>query len=217
METDTPDFGALIDLLQMVVNDGLPHDRKKAIMLQLHAVKSYSRREHLADLTLNLLDIEDCLGFGKPETEIDNERLEALIGRLNNILFDDGDESEADAEAATESSVEEAVPVIEMTLCNCTSRDEAREIARGLVETGLAACVNIIANIGSIFRWQGEIVDTSECQLQIKSSPMNRERIKQYIVEHHSNDIPEIINVPISHGNVDYLAWVLENTEVEVN
>ena len=217
METATPDFSALIDLLQMVVNDGLPHDRKKAIMLQLHAVKSYSRREQLADLTLNLLDIEDCLGFGKPEAEIDNERLEALIGRLSNIVYDDGEESEADAELEAESPVEETVAVIEMTICNCSSRDEAREIARGLVESGLAACVNIIANIGSIYRWQGEIVDTSECQLQIKSSPMKREAIKQYIVEHHSNDIPEIINVPISDGNVDYLAWVLETTEVEVD
>ena len=215
METDTPDFGALIDLLRLVINDGLPHDRKKAIMLQLHAVKSYSRRERLAELTLNLLDIEDCLGFGKPEAEIDNVRLEALVSRLSNIVYDDADEPEADVIA--DDPVEEAVPVIELTMCNCNSRDEAREIARGLVESGLAACVNIIANIGSIYRWQGEIVDTSECQLQIKSSAMKREPIKQYIEENHSNDIPEIITVPISHGNVDYLAWVLETTEVEVH
>lgn len=217
METDTPDFDTLIDLLQQVINDGLPHDRKKAIMLQLHSVKSYSRRENLADLTLNLLDIEDCLGFGKPEQSIDNERLEPLIARLSNIVYSDSDASESDVTTVTDTMVEEAVPVIEMTLCNCCSRDEARDIARGLVESGLAACVNIIANIGSIYRWQGEIVDTSECQLQIKASPKTRESIKEYIVEKHSNDIPEIITVPISHGNVDYLAWVLETTEVEVH
>ncbi len=213
METVQPDIDTLIDLLESVIADGLPHDRKKAIMLQLHSVKSYSRREHLADLTLNLLDIEDCLGFGKVEQGIDKERLEALIGRMRSMI------NESD-EAVVEQRVTEAQetgPVIDMTLCNCTNRDEARDIARGLVEVGLAACVNIIANIGSIYRWQGEIVDTSECQLHIKSSIQNREAIKKYIIDKHSNDVPEIITVPISDGNVDYLAWVLETTKVEVH
>ena len=119
---------------------------------------------------------------------IDDERLEALVSRLDKIahgefdsvaeqhsgqkfmlLEDNGEDESTDRDG------------VQLTLCNCPSRDEAREIARGLVESGLAACVNIIANIGSIYQWQGEIVDTSECQLQIKSAAERREAIEAYI------------------------------------
>ena len=223
MEQDTAHYSELIDLLNLVILEGLPHDRKKTIMLQMHAVKTHSRQQKLSDLTLNLLDIEDCLGFGQTDHTIDNERLEALIGQMESLANPDSETNDLNVEVKgkpseqteTESTV--AKLTIELTICNCSSRDEARDIARGLVETNLAACVNIIANIGSIYRWQGEIVDTSECQLHIKSSPKNRVRIADYIKQQHSNDVPEIITVPIADGNVDYLAWVLETTEVEIH
>lgn len=232
MESDIPEIATLIELLNEVIIDGLPHERKKAIMLNLHAVKTHSRQSKHAEMTLNLLDIEDCLGFGKQDHVIDEERLDALTVRLESIALGEEDIGDDDTDSSEPSSnydpkvvenvqevasTEKAKLGIELTLCNCSSRDEAREIARGLVESKLAACVNIIANIGSIYQWQGEIVDTSECQLQIKSAPEKREAIASYIKEHHSNDVPEIITVPINIGNVDYLAWVLETTNVETH
>ncbi|MBT8449230.1 MAG: divalent-cation tolerance protein CutA, partial [Gammaproteobacteria bacterium] len=101
---------------------------------------------------------------------------------------------------------------LHLTLCNVKSRDEAREIARGLVENKLAACVNFIANIGAIYRWQDNIEDISECQLQIKSVPSRDEDIKNYIIAHHSYDVPEIITMPIHQVNDDYVQWVIQET-----
>ena len=226
MQSDSPEISQLNELLHEVTGDGLPHEQKKAIMLTLHAAKTLSRQESHAELTLNLLGIEECLGFGKQDHVIDTERLEALANQLVALVAND---AEAPSRLTTEFPFEiqdeltESEPqqtqslAIELTLCNCNNRDEARDIAHGLVELGLAACVNIIANIGSVYRWQGEVVDTSECQLQIKSAPERRAAIQAYITEHHANDIPEIISVPINTGNVDYLAWVLETTNVETD
>lgn len=226
MQSDTPEISHLNELLHEVIGDGLPHERKKAIMLTLHAAKTFSRQENRAELTLNLLDIEECLGFGKQDHVIDTERLEALANQLVALAANDAEDPSLPTtelpfeiqEEPTESESQQMQSLaIELTLCNCNNRDEAREIAHGLVESGLAACVNIIANIGSVYRWQGEVVDTSECQLQIKSAPERRTAIQAYITEHHANDIPEIISVPINTGNVDYLAWVLETTNVETD
>ena len=190
------------------------------MMLSLHQTKTAFRKLKLADMTLVLLDIEDCLCFGQSEPTIDDERLEALILKLQSSS--DPSEPEVDFEfkpaSHAKSDAEDVVAPtapkarINVTLCNCPSRDEARDIARGLVEEQLAACVNIIANIGSIYRWQGEIHDTAECQLQIKSSPELEEQIIQFIETHHSNEIPEIVSIPIHTGNERYFDWVHEET-----
>ena len=93
------------------------------------------------------------------------------------------------------------------------SRDEeALRIARAVVEEKLAACAGIIPSIRSIYRWKGEICDTEELLLIIKSRyelfPALQQRIKQL----HSYEVPEIIGVPIRVGSEDYLNWLLENT-----
>ena len=221
MESVSQNLGDLIELLELVVQDGMSHDLKKGIMLNLHKTKSASRQNRQADLTLVLLDIEECLGFGKSDPTIDTERLEAFIVKLNGEpekqQADDYDiEFHPATKHAPAQSVEEVhtePAQIHLTICNCTSRDEARDIARGLVENGLAACVNVIANIGSVYSWQGEIHDTTECQLQIKSAPELDQKIQEFIIEKHSNEVPEIISVPISKGNQSYFDWVKEETQ----
>ncbi len=119
----------------------------------------------------------------------------------------------------TESSVIEEVVVeekkqasIQLILCNCPGRDAARELAQGLVKARFAACVNIIANIGAIYWWDGEIKDTAECQLQIKTSNQSLDDIIHYIKQNHPNEIPEIIAMQVEKGNQDYFDWVKQET-----
>ena len=115
-------------------------------------------------------------------------------------------ESESESESESEKST------IQLILCNCPGRDAARELARGLVQNRLAACVNIIANIGSMYWWEGEIKDTAECQLQIKTSTSNLEDTFHYIKQNHPNDVPEILSIGVEKGNEDYFEWVKQET-----
>jgi periplasmic divalent cation tolerance protein len=221
MSENSLNIEPLVQQLEAVILEGLTHDLKKQLMLSLHQTKTQTRQHKLADMTLVLLDIEDCLCFGQSDPVIDEERLEALVLKLQSGADPDQPEVDFEFKPATAShthsesgQVATIAPEarINITLCNCPSRDEAREIARGLVEERLAACVNLIANIGAIYRWNGEIHDTAECQLQIKSSPGREDQIIQYIEQHHSNEVPEIVTIPITTGNNSYFSWVHEET-----
>jgi len=101
---------------------------------------------------------------------------------------------------------------IQLILCNCPGRDAARELAHGVITARLGACVNIIANIGSIYWWQGEIKDTAECQLQIKTASACVEDLIHYINQNHPNEVPEILVFPVDKGNENYFEWVKQET-----
>ena len=88
------------------------------------------------------------------------------------------------------------------------SKRECRKIARHLVETKLAACVNITQPIESIYRWEGKIADDHEYQLLIKSTRELFPEIKAAISKLHSYHTPEIICLPIIEGSRNYLQWV---------
>ncbi len=95
-----------------------------------------------------------------------------------------------------------------VVLSTCSSHDEAARIARHLVEARLAACVNIVANITSIYRWQGAIEEASEVLLVIKSSRALFEELRAAIGEHHSYRTPEVIALEIAAGAESYLNWM---------
>ena len=84
----------------------------------------------------------------------------------------------------------------------------AAKLARELVERGLAACVNILGPLRSVYRWQGEIVCEEERLLLIKTRSEALERLEQAIRELHTYDVPEIVHLSVSGGDPRYLSWL---------
>jgi len=92
------------------------------------------------------------------------------------------------------------------------SQEEARKIAHTLVERRLAACVNIIPQIESIYRWQQKIETATEWLLLIKTQAESFERVRAAIKELHSYELPECVMLEVAAGSQEYLGWIAENT-----
>jgi periplasmic divalent cation tolerance protein len=99
-----------------------------------------------------------------------------------------------------------------IVLVTCGSEGEASNIARSLVEERLAACVNILSPIRSIYRWQGKVWDEKECLLVIKTQKQRFEALEERVKSLHSYSVPEIIALPILQGSPPYLRWLTEMT-----
>jgi periplasmic divalent cation tolerance protein len=95
-----------------------------------------------------------------------------------------------------------------VVLSTCASADEAGRIARELVDKRLAACVNILPAVRSVYRWKGAVEDEAEVLLVIKSSRALFSRLRAEIAKMHSYEVPETIAVPIVDGSESYLAWM---------
>ena len=92
------------------------------------------------------------------------------------------------------------------------SGDEAERLAFSLVEEGLAACVNRIKDVQSIYRWEGNVEHSSEELLVIKTRRDLFEALKARVQDLHSYTVPEVIALPILEGNPGYLQWLNEQT-----
>jgi periplasmic divalent cation tolerance protein len=92
--------------------------------------------------------------------------------------------------------------------CTCGTPDEALTIAGSLVEARLAACVNVLPPVQSIYRWQGKVETAHEVLLIIKTTQEHFAAVKSRITQLHSYDTPEIISVPVVDGSEKYLAWL---------
>ena len=97
------------------------------------------------------------------------------------------------------------------------SNHSAHQISRILVAENLAACCTITPNVVSIFNWEGSISERHEFQVQIKTSKENLEFVEQRIKEIHSDDVPEIISIPMDSASGDYLSWLKESVSLENN
>ncbi len=95
------------------------------------------------------------------------------------------------------------------------SSEEGERIARTLVQERLAACVNVIPAITSIYRWQGEVHRDNEVLLIAKSRSELFESLAARVKELHSYEVPEIIALPITAGSEAYLNWIDESTHYE--
>jgi periplasmic divalent cation tolerance protein len=96
-----------------------------------------------------------------------------------------------------------------VVLCTCSGPEEARRISRHLVEGRLAACVNILGPIESIYRWNDAVEAANEVLLVVKTSSDRFPALKSTILELHSYDVPEVIALPVQEGSEPYLAWLL--------
>ena len=94
----------------------------------------------------------------------------------------------------------------------CGARDEADHIARTLVTEGLAACVNILPGVTSVYRWEGETHADPELVLFMKTRQELAERLCARVEELHSYDVPCIVVLPLAGGNSRYLEWIREQT-----
>jgi periplasmic divalent cation tolerance protein len=95
-----------------------------------------------------------------------------------------------------------------IVLCTAGSEEEARKIARHLVEQRLAACVNIVPQIESIYRWQGKLESAREWLLLIKTTENIFPAVRDAIRELHSYELPECISISVEDGSPAYLEWI---------
>ncbi|MGJ0482999.1 MAG: divalent-cation tolerance protein CutA [Methylomicrobium sp.] len=96
----------------------------------------------------------------------------------------------------------------QLILCTCPDRDTSEKIAQKLVEGRLAACVNILPGLTSIYTWQDRLETAEEHLLLIKSASGRYSAVEQAIRALHPYDLPEIIALPIAQGLPDYLNWI---------
>lgn len=97
-------------------------------------------------------------------------------------------------------------------LCNTNSKDSAETIATYLIKENLAACVNIIPKITSIYKWHNKIETDEEFLMLIKTKKELFNDVKDKINILHPYEVPEIISINISDGNKEYLNWIQSNT-----
>lgn len=110
---------------------------------------------------------------------------------------------------------EEKEPIVVLM----TTKDvtEAEKIAAELVKDGLAACVNIINKVRSVYKWQGEICHDTEALCVIKTIKKNFEPLKDKIKSMHSYTVPEVIGLQIDVGSQKYLNWLEKETKILTN
>ncbi|KAI6173441.1 hypothetical protein M3Y98_01081800 [Aphelenchoides besseyi] len=88
------------------------------------------------------------------------------------------------------------------------SKEVGKSIAREIVQLKLAACVNIVPTVTSIYEWESKLQEDEEALLIIKTKTDHLERLKDAIIEKHPYDVPEFISMPIESGSGAYLKWI---------
>jgi periplasmic divalent cation tolerance protein len=99
-----------------------------------------------------------------------------------------------------------------VALTTVAGAEDAERIARTVVERGLAACVNVLPQVVSIYRWRGKVEREEERLLVIKTTSDRFEALRQAIVELHPYEVPELLALPIVAGHPAYLDWLDENS-----
>ncbi|HKA19607.1 MAG TPA: divalent-cation tolerance protein CutA [Blastocatellia bacterium] len=98
-----------------------------------------------------------------------------------------------------------------VVLVTTSSKDEAATIAEALVSDRLAACVNIIDSIESVYRWDGNVVRDAEALMVIKTTDERYGDLERRVKQLHSYSTPEVIAMKIERGSSEYLAWIGES------
>jgi periplasmic divalent cation tolerance protein len=100
-----------------------------------------------------------------------------------------------------------------VVFCTCPDASTALDIARVLVTEGLAACVNRLPAVSSVYEWQGQVCEASEQLLLIKTTPARYEALEMRLKALHPYEIPEIIAIPVVAWSSQYLTWLATATD----
>jgi periplasmic divalent cation tolerance protein len=104
-----------------------------------------------------------------------------------------------------------------IVLSTASSEEEARKIARHLVEHRLAACVNIVPQVQSIYRWKDKVEEAGEWLLLIKTTEPAFDQVRHAIADLHSYDVPECVSLAVEDGLPDYLQWIGDSVSGDVS
>ena len=105
---------------------------------------------------------------------------------------------------------------IVIILTNLPDRASALKLAGELVEQRLAACVNVLAECSSVYRWEGRIKSATEVPVLIKSRAQRYDEVEAAIRRLHPYELPEIVAVPVRRGLEEYLEWVAGETTISI-
>ncbi|WP_028448498.1 divalent-cation tolerance protein CutA [Chitinibacter tainanensis] len=97
--------------------------------------------------------------------------------------------------------------------CNCPDEASATTLAQGLLAGRLAACVNLLPSVKSIYHWHDGVETSLEVPLMIKTTRAAYPALEAWLLAHHPYEIPEIIALPIVAGSASYLAWLAQETQ----
>lgn len=98
-----------------------------------------------------------------------------------------------------------------MALTVAKSLEDAEFIARELVERRLAACVNVVPGVASVYRWRGDVERSEEVLLVMKTSAERFEALREALLKLHTYELPELIALEVKAGHAPYLAWLEES------
>ena len=102
-----------------------------------------------------------------------------------------------------------------IALSTCPDPAVGRALAREMVESGRAACVNLVPGIQSVYRWEGRIQADEECLLVIKTTGTAFPDLRDWLQRRHPYELPELVAVPVTDGLPAYLAWVAGEVTAE--
>jgi periplasmic divalent cation tolerance protein len=104
---------------------------------------------------------------------------------------------------------------LRLILTTTGSEEQALAIARALVSERLAACVNIIGPIRSVYRWRDAIEDEREYLLLIKTRALNYMKVERRVRELHAYEVPEVLALTVDRGSPPYIQWLLDSTRAQ--
>ncbi len=99
-----------------------------------------------------------------------------------------------------------------VVMVTAATESHGLEIGRSLIEEKLAACVNLIKGLRSLYMWEGRLSDDQEILMLIKTRRSLFPKLKDRVIELHTYEVPEIIALPVVEGSSSYLKWVAEMT-----
>jgi periplasmic divalent cation tolerance protein len=99
-----------------------------------------------------------------------------------------------------------------LVMTSLPDKDAAESLAKRLVDAHLAACVQILIGVQSIYRWEGRVCEEQEAVLVAKTTTQQWPAISAFIKQNHPYDVPEIIAQPFTHSHTDYARWVITET-----